>query len=228
VLHNNIGIAAGDGNTSDVSAQAWDRILNVNLTATWATCRQVIPHMRQRRSGVILNVSSIAAVCAVPLAAYKVSKAGVNALTQALTMDNASYGIRVNAIMPGLIDTPMAIEGYAQATGIDQDAVRTARDKMVPLGNRQGTAWDVAHAALFLASDEASFITGALLPRRRRPKQPNRLTSAGRAERIVGSPWREHLSTSSRSIWSRVRSVSLAAPKGVLPPEWQTGQLALP
>ena len=164
VLHNNIGIAAGDGNTSDVSAQAWDRILNVNLTATWATCRQVIPHMRERRSGVILNVSSIAAVCAAPLAAYKVSKAGVNALTHALAMDNASYGIRVNAIMPGLIDTPMAIEGYAQATGIDQDALRTARDKMVPLRNRQGTAWDVAHAALFLASDEASFITGALLP----------------------------------------------------------------
>ncbi|HEX7322504.1 MAG TPA: SDR family NAD(P)-dependent oxidoreductase [Mycobacterium sp.] len=163
LLHNNIGIAAGDGNTSDVSEDAWDRILNTNLTATWATCRQVIPHMRERRSGVILNVSSIAAVCSAPIAAYKISKAGVNALTHALAMDNARYGIRVNAIMPGLIDTPMAIEGYAQATGIDQDALRAARDKAVPLGN-QGTAWDVAHAALFLASDEAAFITGAVLP----------------------------------------------------------------
>lgn len=132
VLHNNIGIAAGDGNTSDVCAQAWDRILNVNLTATWATCRQVIPHMRERRSGVILNVSSIAAVCAAP---WPPTRSPRPASTPSPT-----------PIMPGLIDTPMAIEGYAQATGIDQDALRTARDKMVPLGNRQGTAWDVAHA----------------------------------------------------------------------------------
>jgi NAD(P)-dependent dehydrogenase (short-subunit alcohol dehydrogenase family) len=164
VLHNNVGIATGDGNSSDISEQAWDRILNVNLTGTWATCRQVIPHMRERGSGVILNISSIAAVCAAQLAAYKVSKAGVNALTHALAMDNAAFGIRVNAIMPGLIDTPIAIEGYSQALGIDRDSLRTARDNMVPLGNRQGTAWNVAHAALFLASDEASFITGAVLP----------------------------------------------------------------
>ena len=100
VLHNNVGIAAGDGNTSDVSAQAWDRILNVNLTATWATCRQVIPHMRERRSGVILNVSSIAAVCAAPLAAYKVSKAGVNALTHALATTYARDGIRPTPSCP--------------------------------------------------------------------------------------------------------------------------------
>jgi NAD(P)-dependent dehydrogenase (short-subunit alcohol dehydrogenase family) len=93
-------------------------------------------------------------------------------------MDNASYGIRVNAIMPGLIDTPMAIEGYAQATGIDQDALRTARDKMVPLGNRQGTAWDVAHAALFLASDEASRI-GTCVDSRRRIYSPSSHAFAG-------------------------------------------------
>jgi NAD(P)-dependent dehydrogenase (short-subunit alcohol dehydrogenase family) len=164
ILHNNIGIATGDSNAADVSEQVWDRILDVNLTAMWATCREVIPHMRGHGSGVILNVSSIAAVCAAPIAAYKVSKAGVNALTHALAMENAPFGIRVNAIMPGLIDTPIAIEGGSLALGIDRDALRAARDKMVPLGNRQGTAWDVAHAALFLASDEASFITGAILP----------------------------------------------------------------
>ncbi|WP_157896337.1 SDR family NAD(P)-dependent oxidoreductase, partial [Mycobacteroides chelonae] len=82
----------------------------------------------------------------------------------ALAMDNAEFGIRVNTIMPGLIDTPMAIEGNVRATGIDVDSLRTARNKAVPLNNRQGTAWDIAYAALFLASDEASFITGATLP----------------------------------------------------------------
>ncbi|OHU75707.1 SDR family NAD(P)-dependent oxidoreductase, partial [Mycobacteroides chelonae] len=164
ILHNNIGISIGDGNTSEVSEHAWNHIFDVNLTSTWAVCRQVIPHMRDRGSGAITNVSSIAAVCVVPMAAYKVSKAGVNALTQALAMDNAEFGIRVNAIMPGLIDTPMAIEGNVRATGIDEHSLRTARNKTVPLNNRQGTAWDVAYAALFLASNEASFITGAILP----------------------------------------------------------------
>jgi NAD(P)-dependent dehydrogenase (short-subunit alcohol dehydrogenase family) len=164
ILHNNVGIGAGDANTSEVSEDVWVRILNVNLTAMWATCREVIPYLREQGSGVILNISSIAAVCAAPIAAYKISKAGVNALTHALAMDNAPFGIRVNAIMPGLIDTPMAIEGGSLALGIDQDTLRAARDKMVPLGNRQGTAWDVALAALFLVSDEASFITGAILP----------------------------------------------------------------
>ena len=79
-------------------------------------------------------------------------------------MDNARYGVRVNAVMPGLIDTPMAIEGIADAFGLDRDDLRAGRDRLVPLGRHQGTAWDVAHAALFLASDEAGFITGAVLP----------------------------------------------------------------
>lgn len=164
VLHNNVGIGGGDGSTSDVSVESWNRIIDVNLTSTWATCREVIPHMRAQGRGAIINISSIAAVCAVPLAAYKVSKAGVNALTHALAMDNAAYGIRVNTIMPGLIDTPMATSAYAEGTGLDEDSIRAARDKMVPLNNRQGSAWDIAYAALFLASDEAAFITSVTLP----------------------------------------------------------------
>jgi NAD(P)-dependent dehydrogenase (short-subunit alcohol dehydrogenase family) len=120
--------------------------------------------MRARGSGAIVNVSSIASVCSVGLLAYKTSKAGLNALTHQLAMSSARHGVRVNAVLPGLMDTPMAIEGMSTATGMDRDELRRARDELVPLGRRMGTAWDVAHAIAFLASDEARFITGALLP----------------------------------------------------------------
>jgi NAD(P)-dependent dehydrogenase (short-subunit alcohol dehydrogenase family) len=114
--------------------------------------------------GAVINVSSLAATAAYPMLAYKVSKAAVNALTAQLAMWGAEHGIRVNAVMPGLMNTPMAIEGVMRATGMDRDEVIRRRDARVPLGRRMGTAWDVAQAALFLASDEAGFITGAVLP----------------------------------------------------------------
>jgi NAD(P)-dependent dehydrogenase (short-subunit alcohol dehydrogenase family) len=120
--------------------------------------------MRQRGSGSIVNVSSLAAVASTPLTAYKISKAGMNALGQSLAMANARHGIRVNTIMPGLMDTPMAIEGNAQAQGITRDELRQRRDRAVPLRGKMGTAWDVAYASLFLHSDEAGFITGVVLP----------------------------------------------------------------
>jgi NAD(P)-dependent dehydrogenase (short-subunit alcohol dehydrogenase family) len=103
-------------------------------------------------------------VCSAPLLAYKTSKAGVNALTESLAMAGARYGVRANAVMPGLMDTPMAIEAIAEATGHDRDLIRSERAKAVPLRREMGTAWDVANAVLFLASDEAAFITGAILP----------------------------------------------------------------
>jgi NAD(P)-dependent dehydrogenase (short-subunit alcohol dehydrogenase family) len=128
------------------------------------TCKHTLPVMREQRSGAIINISSAAAVCAVGLTAYKTSKAGVNALGHTLAMGNAKYGIRVNTIMPGLMNTPMAIENIAQASGIPKADLIRARDAQVPLGGKMGTAWDVAYAALFLASDEARFITGVVLP----------------------------------------------------------------
>ena len=164
VLHNNVGIGTGDADAQQLDGAAWDRIFEVNLKGMWLMSRHAVASMRERGRGAIVNVSSIAAVCAAPLLAYKVSKAGVNALTHQLAMDNARYGVRVNAVMPGLIDTPMAIEGIADAFGLDRDDLRASRDRLVPLGRHQGSAWDVAHAALFLASDEAGFITGAVLP----------------------------------------------------------------
>jgi NAD(P)-dependent dehydrogenase (short-subunit alcohol dehydrogenase family) len=121
--------------------------------------------MRPRRSGAIVNISSIAAIVGAPnMLAYKLSKAGVNALTQSLALANARYGVRVNAIMPGLMDTPMAVDAVAALRGRRRSDVAAARDAQVPLQRHMGTAWDVAYAALFLASDEAGFITGALLP----------------------------------------------------------------
>ena len=164
VLHHNVGIGLGDATPTRVTDDVWDRIIDVNLTATWRTCKHVVPVMRAQQAGSIVCVSSIAAVAAAGnLTAYKVSKAGVNALVHALATTNAKYGIRVNGIMPGLIDTPMGVDAAAAARGMSRDDLAAARARSVPLGH-QGTAWDVANAALFLASDEAAFITGVMLP----------------------------------------------------------------
>ncbi len=164
VLHNNVGIGGGDAGPAHVSEEVWDRILAVNLKSVVFPCKHVLPVMRAQRGGSIVNVSSIAAVCSTSIVAYKTSKAGVNAYTQSLAIGNAKYGIRANVIMPGLIHTPMAIEGLSRARGVSQQELIRERDAQVPLGGRMGTAWDVAHAALFLASDEARFITGVALP----------------------------------------------------------------
>jgi NAD(P)-dependent dehydrogenase (short-subunit alcohol dehydrogenase family) len=164
VLHNNVGIGTGDASAIRLDLEAWRRILDVNLTAMFLTCKHVLPRMREQGSGSIVNISSLASVAATGMLAYKVSKAGVNALTQQLAIANARHGIRVNAILPGFINTPMAIEGIAEARGIPKQDLIAGRDAMVPLRGGQGTAWDVANAAVFLASDEARFITGVLLP----------------------------------------------------------------
>jgi NAD(P)-dependent dehydrogenase (short-subunit alcohol dehydrogenase family) len=164
VLHNNVGIGAGDAGATHLDLDAWRRILDVNLTAMFLTIKHVLPHMRDQRSGSIINISSVASIASTGMLAYKVSKAGVNALTQQIAMGNARYGIRCNAILPGLMNTPMAIEGFAAAFGISKEEIVRQRDSMVPLGGKMGTAWDVANAAVFLASDESRFITAALLP----------------------------------------------------------------
>ena len=165
ILHNNVGVGMGDGSPTRLTEEAWDRIFDVNLKAMWLTCKHVVPIMREQKGGSIICVSSIAAVSAAGhLTAYKISKAGVNALVHQLAITNARHGIRVNGIMPGLMNTPMAVDAPAQLLGISREELADARAQMVPLQNRQGSAWDVANAALFLASDEASFVTGAVLP----------------------------------------------------------------
>jgi NAD(P)-dependent dehydrogenase (short-subunit alcohol dehydrogenase family) len=164
ILVNNVGVGTGDSGATTLTEDAWDLIFAVNLKGMWLTCKHLLPPMRAQGGGAIVNMSSLAAIAAAPMLAYKTSKAGVNALTQYLAGANAKHGIRVNAVMPGFIDTPMAITQTAAATGLDPDDLRRARDAAIPLGRRMGTAWDVANAVLFLASDEAGFITGAVLP----------------------------------------------------------------
>ena len=162
VLHNNVGIGAGDAPPHKLADEAFDRIMDVNLRATWRMCREAVPALREAQ-GCIVNVSSLAAIAAAgSLTAYKLSKAGVNALTQNLALTNAKYGVRANAVAPGFIDTPMGVDAPAELLGLERADCAKVRADHVPLG-RQGTAWDVAHAALFLASDEARFVTGVVL-----------------------------------------------------------------
>jgi NAD(P)-dependent dehydrogenase (short-subunit alcohol dehydrogenase family) len=139
-------------------------VMTINLRGCVMACKHALPIMRAQRSGVITTISSAAAAHNYPLVAYKASKAAMVAYTQQLAIQNAVHGIRANVILPGLIDTPMAVETRARSTNRSRDEVARERDARVPLRARMGTAWDVANAALFLASDEANFITGVALP----------------------------------------------------------------
>jgi NAD(P)-dependent dehydrogenase (short-subunit alcohol dehydrogenase family) len=164
VLINNVGIGGGDGPAHRLEEAAFDRILAVNLKGMWLTIKAALPVMRDGGGGSIVNISSLAARAGGIQLAYEVSKAGVNRLTTSVAQSNARYGVRCNAIMMGYMDTPMAVSGIAQASGRSTAEVRAERDARVPLGGKMGTGWDTAYAALFLASDEASFISGAILP----------------------------------------------------------------
>ena len=164
-LQNNVGVGAGDSDPLGLTEEAFDRIIAVNLKGCLLSCQATLPVMRDQGAGSIVNISSIAALAAaVRLTAYKLSKAGINALGQSLAIDNARHGIRVNTIMPGLLDTPMAVDALAAHTNVPRDQVVARRAAAVPLRAQMGTAWDVAYASLFLHSDEAQFITGAVLP----------------------------------------------------------------
>jgi NAD(P)-dependent dehydrogenase (short-subunit alcohol dehydrogenase family) len=164
ILVNNVGTGGEDLGPVRLKEESWDRIFKVNLKSMFLTCKHVLPYMERQGSGSIVNISSAAATCAVSLLAYKTSKAGVNALTHSIAMEYAKKGIRANVIMPGLMNTPMAIEGISKFRGISKEELIKKRDGMVPLKGGMGTGWDTAYAALFLASDEAKFITGVVLP----------------------------------------------------------------
>jgi len=162
VLHNNVGRSEGDAATTELEEENWLALMDVNLKSAVFTCKHVLPIMRKQGAGVITNISSTSSVCSRQTLAYKTAKAGINAMTQNMAIENAAYGVRVNAILPGLMDTPMAIERRARERKVPRQTVRDERDGQVPLG-KMGTAWDVAAAAVFLASEEANYITGVLL-----------------------------------------------------------------
>jgi NAD(P)-dependent dehydrogenase (short-subunit alcohol dehydrogenase family) len=167
ILHNNVGVsvAGGDKPLLELTEEAFDRVSAINLRGTIMACKHAIPIMRRQRAGVIVNISSVAAYeNTYPLVAYKATKAAMIAFTEQLALANAPYGIRANCILPGLMDTPMAVDTRARATNRSRAEIAAERDAKVPLRGKMGTGWDVANAALFLASDEANFITGVALP----------------------------------------------------------------
>jgi NAD(P)-dependent dehydrogenase (short-subunit alcohol dehydrogenase family) len=164
ILHNNVGMG-GYGGPVETSEEIWDKTLAVNLKSMFLTCKYVLPYMEKQGSGVIINISSLNAIRAqpAPAVAYACSKAGVIALTREVALQYAAKGIRVNAILPGLMKTPMVEFYNPQAYGDgDVELMWRRRDAMCPTG-KQGEPWDVAYAALFLASDEAKYITGTTL-----------------------------------------------------------------
>jgi NAD(P)-dependent dehydrogenase (short-subunit alcohol dehydrogenase family) len=166
ILHNNVGvsISGGDAELLDITEEAFDRCVAINLKSTILACKHVIPIMRAQKSGAIVNISSMAVITTYPYVAYKATKAAMVSFTEQLAYQNAQYGIRANVILPGLMNTPMAVDTRAREFKKSRAQVEAERDAQVPLRKKMGTGWDVANAALFLASDEANFITGVTLP----------------------------------------------------------------
>jgi NAD(P)-dependent dehydrogenase (short-subunit alcohol dehydrogenase family) len=162
VLHNNVGIT-DIGELEDIGKERWQRVMDINLTGAMLAAQAVMPAMLRQGKGAIVNISSTAAVHINDYTyfSYSASKAGLNHLTRALAIRYAKHNIRVNAIMPGLMNTPLIHKQIAGAYA-DTAAMIAARDAKSPMG-RMGDAWDVAKAALFLASDDAAYITGVCL-----------------------------------------------------------------
>jgi NAD(P)-dependent dehydrogenase (short-subunit alcohol dehydrogenase family) len=170
ILHNNVGGQGTGRSLGDITLEDWNAILALNVTSVMLTCRATVPIMIRQGGGAIVNISSIASLryLGVPTAVYSTGKGAVNELTKNIALKYAKQGIRANCVLPGYIDTPFIrrkiggrpnyeIKGFPTA-----EAYAAARDAIIPIG-RMGTAWDVAKASLFLASDDAAYITAAEL-----------------------------------------------------------------
>lgn len=163
ILHNNVGVTR-PGGVTDVDPADWDFVLRTNLTSAYLTMRQVLPRMKEARQGAVINVSSIAAIrhTGYDYASYSASKAALNQLTRVTAREHAPHGIRVNVIMPGMVDTKMARREIASYYNSEEEML-ALRNASVPIG-QMATPWDIGHAAVFLASDNAAQITGHCLP----------------------------------------------------------------
>jgi NAD(P)-dependent dehydrogenase (short-subunit alcohol dehydrogenase family) len=165
ILHNNVGIGPRKAcGILEADEGDWDLVMNVNLKGLFHTCRAVLPQMLKQRGGSILNISSVAAVFhGYPkLFIYSISKAAVNTFTRCLAAEFAGHGIRVNCIMPGMIDSPPIYKEILPLYGGDIEKMRKDRNERVPM-KHMGEPWDIAYASLFLVSDEAKYITGQVL-----------------------------------------------------------------
>lgn len=176
ILHNNVGVARL-GAVTELPLEAWDEVIRINLTSVFLTARHALPAMIDAGRGAIVNVSSIAGIRDVGYVypVYNATKAAVNQLTVSLALTYASRGIRANAVLPGLIDTPIVRN---QVTS--DPAGLAARHAASPTG-RMGSPWDVARASVFLASDDAAYINGVCLP-----------VDGGLSARSADLPWMFH------------------------------------
>ncbi|MEC9433902.1 MAG: SDR family oxidoreductase [Pseudomonadota bacterium] len=164
ILHNNVGVEA-DGDVVTTSEEDWDRVHDINLKGVFLACKHVVPIMAAAGGGAITNISSTASLRWGPAeyVAYNSSKAALNHFSRIMARQHAAERVRVNVIAPGMMDTPHIRTLYAHMTQEELAAKLAERDARCPMG-RQGTCWDVANAAVFLASDAASYVSGVVLP----------------------------------------------------------------
>ncbi|HXX01087.1 MAG TPA: SDR family oxidoreductase [Candidatus Acidoferrales bacterium] len=166
ILHYNVGVSVmgGEQTLDKLTDEVFDLINAINLRGAVMAAKFVQPIMRKQGSGVLINVASISAIeTFTHLVAYRTSKAGMVAFTRQFAIENAEYGIRANTILPGLMETAMAVDTRMRLSGRSREDIVAERNSKIPL-RRGGSGWDVANAALYLASDEASFVTGIDLP----------------------------------------------------------------
>ena len=162
ILHNNVGIL-DVGGPVETDEESWDRVIDVNLKSMFLTCKYVLPHMEKQGSGAVVNISSIAGIrwLGVPYISYASTKGAIRQFTQSIAIQYAQQNIRANTVLPGLMNTPLVHKLLSDfySDGDVEETIRI-RDAQCPTG-KMGDAWDVAYASLFLASDEAKYITGA-------------------------------------------------------------------
>lgn len=162
VLVNNVGIAMVGG-PAELDEAAWDRLMGVNLKSVYLTCRHVLPVMDAQGAGAIVNNASIAALgwCGVNYGVYGASKGAMVSMTRSIAVQFANKGIRANCVLPGLMNTPLVHKALTTVYGADGDIANLikVRDRQCPMGH-MGDAWDTAYAVLYLASDEAKYVTG--------------------------------------------------------------------
>jgi NAD(P)-dependent dehydrogenase (short-subunit alcohol dehydrogenase family) len=162
ILVNNVGVST-PGNIVDMTEETWDHMLDVNLKSVFLVSKHAIPVMVATGGGSIVNISSIGALRSIGFAAYSAAKGGMISLSQEMAAQHGPQGIRVNVVVPGSVQTPRQ-KGASAKLGTDLDEVRRLAAAVLPLGQTtRGTGWDIGYAVLFLASDEASWITGQVL-----------------------------------------------------------------
>lgn len=163
ILQNNVGVAHV-GSPVDMSEETWEQSMRLNVGGAFLACKYVIPVMERQGSGVITNVSSISGLrwVGTPLIGYSTFKAALNMFTQSVALQYARSGIRSNAVIPGRMDTPMMRASF-RSEYPDEKALVADKASICPTG-KLGDAWDVANASVFLATDDAKYITGALMP----------------------------------------------------------------